>query len=365
MPGGIFLIHVAVHGQPEALGACSGEHRLELDRRIALLVGVQSYADDPVLVRQRLLQRPHRGFDAHVSQETHDELRADSELVQRILLRSTNSADDGVEGDASRGVRLRVEEDLGIDHVLVTGPGQVGGRQIVEVRFGQQDAHALVVDLQKGRQIVEIVRGTHFLDGSVRQLDAVAPSETELQLRLEGSLHMDVELGLRHAFDESSHVGHDFKTPPCRRNRVSEPIGKTAVGAELKDVDGSRSAGSGSVSAQRGTVARDSAYLYIIVRSRSPPAERAVSSGRRQPVRDPSCSSSSTVKTRGCGPGWDHVRFVHRVRRSWTICLTMSANAVLRFSGVALSTKTYEPSGSSVALEQFLSSFASAVPTSS
>ena len=221
VPGRILLIHIAVHGQPVALGACPGKHLLELDRRIALLVGVQAYADDPILVRQGLFQRCHCGLGAHVSQETHDELGADTELVLRVHLRPANSANSGVVGDAARGMRLGVEEYLGVEHVLGMGFGQVGGREIVEVLLSLQDAHALVVDLEERRQIVEVVAGPHRLDRLVRKLDVVTPGEIELQLRLERPLHMDVQLGLRHALDEAPHVRHDFN--PMVRRRMLTP----------------------------------------------------------------------------------------------------------------------------------------------
>ena len=111
--GCVLLVDVAVHGEAIALGARPREHRLELDRRVALLVRIQSHADDPVPVRQGFFQRRHRRFGAHVAKETHDELGADPEPVLRILLRLGNSTDHRVKGDAARGVRVRVEEHFG------------------------------------------------------------------------------------------------------------------------------------------------------------------------------------------------------------------------------------------------------------
>ena len=49
-----------------------------------------------------------------------------------VHLRLANSANHGVVGDAARGVRLGVEEELGVDHVLGMRPGQVGGREIAK-----------------------------------------------------------------------------------------------------------------------------------------------------------------------------------------------------------------------------------------
>ena len=118
---------------------------------------------------------------------------------------------------------LRIEKHLGIEHVLGMRLGQVGGREIVEVLLGQQNAHALVVDPEEGRQIVEIVGGPHLLDRPARQLDAVATGEIELQLRLERPLHVHMQLSLRHAFYEARHGGHDFK-PPVVVGSASTPV---------------------------------------------------------------------------------------------------------------------------------------------
>ena len=149
--GRVLLIHVAVHGEPVALRTRPREYLLELDRRIAPLIGVESDADNPVLVGQGLVQRRHRGLGGHVPKEAHDELGADTEPLLRVVLRPANSADHGLKGDAPRGVRLGVEEHLGVEHVLGMHLREVGGRQIEEVLLCPEDAHALVVDAEEGR----------------------------------------------------------------------------------------------------------------------------------------------------------------------------------------------------------------------
>jgi hypothetical protein len=54
-----------------------------------------------------------------------------------------------------------------------------------------------VIDIQKRPQVAEPVGAPDRLRVSVREPDAVAPSELEHQLRLERPLDMQVQLGLR------------------------------------------------------------------------------------------------------------------------------------------------------------------------
>ena len=139
-------------------------------------------------------------------------------VSSRVHLRPADTANHGVVVDAALRVRLGVEEHLRVDHVLGMRLGQISRREIVEVLFRHQDAHALVVHPEERRQIVEIVGCPHLVDRPVRQLDGIAPAQLELHLRLQRPLHVDVQLGLRHALDEASHVRHDFK--PVVRCRI-------------------------------------------------------------------------------------------------------------------------------------------------
>ena len=66
-------------------------------------------------------------------------------LSRRILLRPAYAPNHGVVVDAARGVRLGVEEQLGVEHVLGMRLGQVGGGEVEKILLGHQDAHALVV----------------------------------------------------------------------------------------------------------------------------------------------------------------------------------------------------------------------------
>src|SRR5439155_18011120 len=56
-----------------------------------------------------------------------------------------------------RGVRLRVEEDLGVAHIVGGCPSQIGHGHLVEVTLSAQDGGPLVVNVEEGLQIGELI----------------------------------------------------------------------------------------------------------------------------------------------------------------------------------------------------------------
>jgi 2,4-dienoyl-CoA reductase-like NADH-dependent reductase (Old Yellow Enzyme family) len=93
-----------------------------------------------------------------------------------------------------RAVTMRVS---GTDWVV----GGWGPRQIVEILLGHQNRHALVVDVEKVLQPAEAVGAAQALDRIVGETNAVAPSQSKEELRLETAFDMDVQLALRQAVD--------------------------------------------------------------------------------------------------------------------------------------------------------------------
>ncbi len=63
----VLLVDVAVHGEAQALLASTGEDLGELERWVALLVGVEADTHEMLLVRQRLLQGGHGRVRRHVA----------------------------------------------------------------------------------------------------------------------------------------------------------------------------------------------------------------------------------------------------------------------------------------------------------
>ena len=149
------------------------------------------------------------GLRRHVPQEAQDELDAQAELGLRVQPGPVQAGDDGVEADPAAGVRLGIEEDLGVHDVLGVGGAEVGHGQVVEVLLAAQHRHALVVRAQERGQVPEGVPGAQLRGRGVGQGDVVARGELELQLRLQGALKVQVQLRLGQPVDERRDlVGH-------------------------------------------------------------------------------------------------------------------------------------------------------------
>ncbi len=186
--------------QPEP--ACAGKDTLELRRRVSLLRGIEPHAQEAITPWQRLREGTLGIRLVEMTQEAEDQSRRHAELPLCILQRAPQTVDDRFESDATASMALRIEEDLGVAHVLCRRPPQVRHGEGVEVLLLQQSLHALVIEVEEVLQIAEVIGGLQGGDAVVPQGDAVAPGELEHQLRLEAALDVDVQLGLRDAGDE-------------------------------------------------------------------------------------------------------------------------------------------------------------------
>jgi hypothetical protein len=110
-----------------------------------------------------------------------------------------------LESNAAAGVGLRVEEDLGMEDILGAGLFQIGPGHVVKVLLGLQDGHALVVEVEEVLQLGELILGAQRLDRRVGQVDAVAFGEPKHGVRLDRPLDVQMQLGLRQAFNETCH----------------------------------------------------------------------------------------------------------------------------------------------------------------
>ncbi len=110
--------------------------------------------------------------------------------------------------DAAAGVRLGVEEDLGVEDVVLSRLLQVGPGEVVEVLLADQHVHALIVEVEEALEVVEPVGRPHLLDRGVGEGDAVPFGQREHQLRLQRALDVEMQLGLGQAGDETWKVGH-------------------------------------------------------------------------------------------------------------------------------------------------------------
>jgi len=143
-----------------------------------------------------------------VAQETHDQRGAD----RTFLAGAPDAVDDGLEGHAACGMGLRIEEDLGVPHVVGGGPGEIGRGHVIEVLFGEQDTRAGVINIEEGLQIAESVGLAQRLDRGIRQRYAVPLRQRKDQFGLQRALDMDVQLSFRHLLKGGAQLlgQHDF-----------------------------------------------------------------------------------------------------------------------------------------------------------
>ena len=220
-----------VRDQVEVQFAAAREHAGELLGRVAHLAGVKADADELVPVRQRLFQRGEGFFLAQVAQEAQDQRGTDAELVLRIDAGTVQPVDHDLDVDTARRVRLRVEEHLGVDHVVGGSTLQVGPGHVVEILLFQQHAGAGVVDVQKGLQIGEGIGTAQRLDIGIGQRHAVALRQRKNQFGLQRTLDVHVQLGLGHGaqqfretFGRNIEIGW-FHCKCCSRSRKVKPTG--------------------------------------------------------------------------------------------------------------------------------------------
>lgn len=200
------------HGQePLLTSAC--EDPLELRRRMAPFGGVETDRNDPVAVRERLIERCLGSFLVEMAEEAKDQLRADAELAPCVQQGSMDSIDYDGERNPTVRVCLRIEEDLRVQDVVALHSRQVGPGEVVEILLGVEHSGSLVVEIQKILKTVKLIGSPEGVDRFVRKFDLIALGHLEQQLRLECSLDVHVELGLGKPSQEGRHVVHGSAVP--------------------------------------------------------------------------------------------------------------------------------------------------------
>ncbi len=131
-----------------------------------------------------------------MAQETEDQPAADAQQLAAIGQRGADAVERGLERYAAVGVGLRVEEGLGVHHVLLFALLQVGPGQVIEVLLGTQHVGASVVEIEELLQVAEVVGAAQCFDVIPGQGDLVALGQTEHQFRLQRALQVQVEFGL-------------------------------------------------------------------------------------------------------------------------------------------------------------------------
>ena len=96
---------------------------------------------------------------------------------------------------------LRVEEDFGVDDVVLAATDEIGGGQVVKILLVEQDRRRSVVNIEEGLEVVKIVSTAHGVHIRIGNGNAVAPGDGEHQFRLERAFDMDVQFGFRQGAD--------------------------------------------------------------------------------------------------------------------------------------------------------------------
>jgi hypothetical protein len=205
--GGAFLAGMGDGAEADA--ARLREHPRELRRWIAFLAGVEANADELGAERHRGLEGGERVLLGEVAQEAQDQLARDAVAAMRVVHRVAQPGDHDLHRDAARGVGLRIEEQLGVHHVVGVRAGEVRHRERVEVAAVAEHGAAGVVEVEKRLQIVEVVGGAHRGDRGVRQRDAVLAGQAEHHLGLERALDVKMQLDLGEALDQARAGGID------------------------------------------------------------------------------------------------------------------------------------------------------------
>ena len=150
-----------VRGEEKSGVSRAAENVLEFARRISGFRGIEADADDLVLERERGIQSLLGVRLVEMAQEAHDQARPHAELALRIGDGAIKPVDHGGEGNAASSVALRIEEHFHVPDIVGMRPLQVGEGQVVEILLGDQDRHALIIDVEKILQVAEPVSLAH------------------------------------------------------------------------------------------------------------------------------------------------------------------------------------------------------------
>ena len=204
----------------------------ELFGRMTALAAVKPHPHKMIAIGQRLLKRVKRGLFAQVTQEAQDEVRRDTKFRMGPVTRMRQPFNDGGHGHTALGVSLRIEKDLGVNHVVCSRAFKIGPSHVKEVLFLDQHTGAGVINVQKALQIGERIGGAKRVHAGVRQGHPISLRKLENQLRLQGALNVQMQFGFGHgtqqrrqsisrnAAEVQSHGLHPFRlTGPCLNTR--------------------------------------------------------------------------------------------------------------------------------------------------
>src|SRR3546814_2310461 len=98
----------------------------------------------------------------------------------------------------------------------------IGGGQVGEILFGMEDAHSLIIDVEKILEVREGIGGAHLLHRSEGDGDMVTLRELEHQFGFERTFDMKVQFGLGQARDEGGALFARGETVRHRETPLAE-----------------------------------------------------------------------------------------------------------------------------------------------
>src|SRR5690606_9404013 len=129
--------------------AREGEDPRELRGRMADLRRIEPDAVDARDKGQRSIERRLGVRLAEMTKKAEDQFRGQTVLLARLIERAGNACDHGLEGDPALGMPLRIEKNLDVADIVCSRAGEIRGREFVEILFGDENAHSLVIDVEK------------------------------------------------------------------------------------------------------------------------------------------------------------------------------------------------------------------------
>ena len=153
-----------------------------------------------------------QGFEGvlfrQVTQEAHDEAIGDAIFIFCRIKGFQDALDRDLEGNAALCMALRIEEHLDMADIVGGDTLEISVRQVMEVRLGLQDGHALIVDVEKVLQVGELIGGADFLQRLEGDVDLVAGGELHELFRLKAAFQVEVKLCLGQGVDQGIKIRH-------------------------------------------------------------------------------------------------------------------------------------------------------------
>ena len=151
---------------------------------------------------ERLVKGAEGVFFTEVAEKAHDQAGTDAEFAFAVAQGSADAVEHAFERNSAFGMALGIEKNFRVHHSVGMCAFQIGMSEIVEVLLAKQYVHALIVDVEKGLQVLEFVGGANFFHRIEGKIHAVSAGDSEHQIRFETAFDMHVQFGLGQGANE-------------------------------------------------------------------------------------------------------------------------------------------------------------------